>query len=45
MRFINTQILAPEYRAGNLSILWGVSVFTAGIIAARKFGDLITPVF
>ncbi|KAJ1027402.1 hypothetical protein NDA18_003408 [Ustilago nuda] len=44
-RFINNQILAPEHRAGNLSIVWGLSVFTAGIIAARKFGDLITPVF
>ncbi|SOV04444.1 uncharacterized protein UDID_17090 [Ustilago sp. UG-2017a] len=37
------EILAPEHRAGNLSIVWGLSVFTAGIIAARKFGDLITP--
>ncbi|KAJ9478258.1 hypothetical protein PHBOTO_001826 [Pseudozyma hubeiensis] len=45
VRFINTQILAPEYRPGNLSIVWGLSVFTAGIIVARKFGDLITPVF
>lgn len=45
VRFINTQILAPEHRAGNLSIVWGLSVFTVGIIAARKFGDLITPVF
>lgn len=45
VRFINNQILAPEHRAGNLSIVWGVSVFAAGIIAARKFGDLITPVF
>ncbi len=45
VRFINQQILAPEHRPGNLSILWGVTVFTAGIIAARKFGDLITPVF
>ncbi|SNX83221.1 uncharacterized protein MEPE_01927 [Melanopsichium pennsylvanicum] len=45
IRFINQQILAPEHRAGNLSIIWGLGVFTAGIIAARKFGDLITPVF
>ncbi len=45
LRFINTQILAPEHRAGNISIAWGVSVFVAGIVAARNFGDLITPVF
>ncbi|TKY86820.1 hypothetical protein EX895_004461 [Sporisorium graminicola] len=45
IRFINNQILAPEHRPGNLSIVWGLSVFTAGIIVARKFGDLITPVF
>ncbi|KIS70493.1 uncharacterized protein UMAG_11889 [Mycosarcoma maydis] len=45
VRFINQHILAPEHRPGNLSILWGVSVFTTGIIIARKFGDLITPVF
>ncbi|CBQ71880.1 conserved hypothetical protein [Sporisorium reilianum SRZ2] len=45
VRFINTQILAPKHRAGNLSLVWGLSVFTAGIIVARKFGDLITPVF
>ncbi|PWZ00596.1 hypothetical protein BCV70DRAFT_211412 [Testicularia cyperi] len=45
MRFINNEILAPEKRPGNISIAWGLTVFAAGIIAARKFGDLITPVF
>ncbi|KAF6767121.1 hypothetical protein PSEUBRA_002720 [Kalmanozyma brasiliensis GHG001] len=45
VRFINQQILAPEHRPGNLSIVWGLTVFTAGIVVARKFGDLITPVF
>ncbi|EPQ28743.1 uncharacterized protein PFL1_03546 [Pseudozyma flocculosa PF-1] len=43
--FLATQVLAPEHRVGNLSILWGLSVFTAGIVFVRKAGDLITPVF
>ncbi|KAN0063143.1 hypothetical protein ACQY0O_004307 [Thecaphora frezii] len=45
IHFLRTQLFTPEYRMGNISILWGVSVFTAGIVFVRKAGDLITPVF
>lgn len=42
--FLRTQIYAPEYKAGNWSILTGASVFAGAIVAVRLFGDALVPV-
>ncbi|KDQ51361.1 hypothetical protein JAAARDRAFT_140321 [Jaapia argillacea MUCL 33604] len=42
-RFLREQIWSPEKLPGNLSILTGVGVFAAGIVAVRTWGDLLLP--
>lgn len=42
-RFLRTEIYAPEKRAGNLSLLVGITMFAGGIVGARLFGDILIP--
>lgn len=42
-RFYREQIVAPQYLAGNLSILASVTLFAGGIAAVRQWGpDVLT---
>lgn len=43
-RFLRKEVFAQEKRAGNISILTGVSMFIGGIVVARTWGELIVPV-
>ncbi|KAJ9099796.1 hypothetical protein QFC21_003794 [Naganishia friedmannii] len=43
--FWNDQVINPEYRAGNLNILLGVTTFAAGVFAVRNFGGILIPGF
>ncbi|RKP10631.1 hypothetical protein THASP1DRAFT_12605 [Thamnocephalis sphaerospora] len=40
-RFVKREIWHPEKRAGNATILLGISVFAASVAFLRKFGDLL----
>ncbi|KIJ63994.1 hypothetical protein HYDPIDRAFT_154964 [Hydnomerulius pinastri MD-312] len=42
-RFMREQVWAPEKLPGNISILTGVGVFAAGVVAARTWGDILVP--
>ena len=41
-RFYREQIVAPQYLAGNLSILTGAVVFVGGIVGLRMFGEALS---
>ncbi|KAJ9105766.1 hypothetical protein QFC20_004253 [Naganishia adeliensis] len=43
--FWKNQVVNPEYRAGNLNILLGVSTFAVGVFAVRNFGGILVPGF
>ncbi|KAK7033647.1 hypothetical protein VNI00_012647 [Paramarasmius palmivorus] len=42
-RFLREEIYAPEKLPGNISIVTGVGMFFAGILAVRTWGDLLIP--
>ncbi|KAI9596688.1 hypothetical protein BDF19DRAFT_438325 [Syncephalis fuscata] len=41
VRFVKREIWHPEKRAGNATIMLGLTVFTGAVIFLRKFGDLL----
>lgn len=41
-RFFHEEIVAPQYIAGNISILTSVAMFAAGVFAIRTWGDVLT---
>ncbi|KAG8976004.1 hypothetical protein FRC05_004635 [Tulasnella sp. 425] len=43
-RFLRTEVYSPEKRAGNISLLVGVSMFAAAVAGVRTFGDALVPV-
>ncbi|KAF7368776.1 ATP-dependent RNA helicase MRH4, mitochondrial [Mycena venus] len=42
-RFLREEILAPEKRPGNLSLLTGIGMFVGGIMAVRTWGEMMVP--
>ncbi|KAF9235086.1 hypothetical protein BU15DRAFT_51798 [Melanogaster broomeanus] len=42
-RFLREQLWAPEKLPGNISILTGVTMFAAGVFAARTWGEVLVP--
>jgi hypothetical protein len=40
-RFVREQVLAPEKLPGNVNILTSVGLFLGGILAVRKWGDML----
>lgn len=42
-RFMREQLWAPEKIPGNISIVTGVGMFVAGIVVARRWGELMVP--
>lgn len=43
LRFLRTEVFAPEKLPGNLSILTGATLFFGGIAALRTWGELMVP--
>ena len=40
-RFMREQIWNPQYLPGNISIAMSLGLFVGGILAVRKWGDLL----
>ena len=43
LRFLRTEVFAPEKLPGNVSILTGATLFFGGIAALRTWGELMVP--
>lgn len=44
-RFWSEEIMHPAKFWGNMSVAWSVSFFALGVLAFRRFGYLLAPVF
>ena len=41
-RFYREQIIAPQYIAGNITILTSLALFAGGVFATRQWGEILT---
>ena len=41
-RFYRGQIIAPQYIAGNITILTSLALFAGGVFATRQWGEILT---